>query len=88
MCILAIMVSGEGLSGESVGNGSKVRGYDDEVLEVSSNLYSSGSGFSTSFDHSATEESCSDFSRFLSQLSKKVGDRYPNEDFYESYTLA
>lgn len=59
--------------GDSIDNGSKARGYNDEVLEVSSNSYSLGSDFSSSIDHSAIEGS-NDFSAFLIQLLEKVGD--------------
>lgn len=53
------MVSIQGSSGESVDNGS-------EVLEVSSDSYSSGLDSSTSVDHSAIKGEPSDFLIFLS----------------------
>lgn len=61
------MVSIQGSSGESVDNGS-------EVLEVSSDSYSSGLDSSTSVDHSAIKGESSDFLIFLSQLPEKLGD--------------
>lgn len=64
-----VLIEGSSLE-ESVNNGSKVCGYNDEVFEVSSNSYFLGSDFSASIDHLTTEGS-NDFSAFVSQLLKK-----------------
>jgi len=59
-----VLVEGS-TSRESVGNGSEVRGYNDEVFKVSSNSHSLGSDFSSSIDLLRTKGS-SDLSTFLS----------------------
>lgn len=61
-------------SEESVGSGSGVRGYNDEVFEVSSDSHSLGLNFSSSIDLLAIEGS-SDILAFLSQLQKNMGKK-------------
>lgn len=61
-------------SEESVGSESGVRGYNDEVFEVSSDSHSLGLNFSSSIDLLAIEGS-SDILPFLSQLQKNMGKK-------------
>lgn len=68
------MVLVEGLSRESVDNGSKVRKYYDEVMVVSSGSNSSGPDPSTSLDESSTKRESSNFLMFLNLLQKRMND--------------
>lgn len=73
-CKLKVMVLVEGLSRESVDNGSKVRKYYDEVMVVSSGSNSSGPDPSTSLDESSTKRESSNFLMFLNLLQKRMND--------------
>jgi len=67
-CKLEIMVLIEGSLGKIVGNESEVRGYDNDVMVVSSSSYLLRLDSSASIGKSSTEKELSDFLAFLSQL--------------------
>lgn len=64
----------KGLSGESVGNGSEVCGYDEEVMVGSFGSNSLGLDSSTLVGESSTKRESSDFSTFINQLPERVGE--------------
>ncbi|KAG5028712.1 hypothetical protein JHK87_012226 [Glycine soja] len=70
----ATIVLVKGLSGESVGNGSEVCGYDEEVMVGSFGSNSLGLDSSTLVGESSTKRESSDFSTFLNQLPERVGE--------------